>query len=83
MPRSGAFALDYGPIALYLGALTVGSQVVAASRPDVTAALFRSPLAGQASGFLLVTVPVSLYFALQEILLANLPIGSPLRAFGP
>jgi uncharacterized RDD family membrane protein YckC len=66
LPRIAAFALDYGPIALYLGALVVGSQVVASSRPDVTAALFRSPLAGQASGFLLVTVPVSLYFALQE-----------------
>lgn len=54
------------PIALYLGALTVGSQLIATSRPNLIAALFGSPLAGQASGFLLVTVPVSLYFALQE-----------------
>lgn len=66
LPRSVAFALDYVPIALYLVALTVASQLSAARLPKLIAALFGSPLAGQVSGFLLVTVPVSLYVVVQE-----------------
>ncbi len=66
LPRSVAFALDYLPIALYLVALTVGSQLIAAKLPNLIAALFGGPWVGQGSGFLLVTVPVSLYFVVQE-----------------
>lgn len=65
-PRSIAFALDYMLIALYLVALAVVSQLTAANLPALIAALFGGPLAGQMSGFLLVTVPVSLYFVVQE-----------------
>lgn len=79
LPRSAAFALDYVPIALYLVALTVASQLSAARLPNLIAALFGSPLAGQVSGFLLVTVPVSLYFVVQEASPAQATWGKRLR----
>jgi uncharacterized RDD family membrane protein YckC len=65
-PRIRAFALDYLPIAAYL-ILLVGAGVVARRVwQPVTDVLFGSPLSGEATGFLLVTLPIGLYFALSE-----------------
>jgi len=64
--RSLAFAWDYLPIAAYLG-LLVGAGVVADRMwQPLTDVLFGTPLSGEASGFLLITLPVGLYFALSE-----------------
>ena len=64
--RTVAFALDYLPIAGYLIGLTLIAQAVAARQPDLMGRLFQGPVAVQASGFVLVTLPVTLYFAVQE-----------------
>jgi uncharacterized RDD family membrane protein YckC len=61
-----AFTLDYLPIAGYLVGLTLISQALATRQPNVLERLFQGPVAGQASGFMLVTLPVTLYFAVQE-----------------
>jgi len=61
-----AFAWDYLPIAAYLG-LLVGAGVIADRMWQPLAnVLFGTPLSGEASGFLLITLPVGLYFALSE-----------------
>lgn len=67
LPRTVAFALDYIIIAAYLLAIVAplslaGNYFV----PDVVAAVFGTPLSGQLMGFVLVTLPVTLYFAMQE-----------------
>jgi uncharacterized RDD family membrane protein YckC len=64
--RMLAFALDYLPIAGYLIGLTLIAQAVTARQPGLVGGLFQGPVAGQASGFVLVTLPVTLYFAVQE-----------------
>ncbi len=65
-PRSLAFAVDYLVIAAWLALVTAAGAVVNRVAPTVTATLFSSPLSGQATAFLLVTLPVTLYFALLE-----------------
>jgi uncharacterized RDD family membrane protein YckC len=64
--RTLAFALDYLPIAGYLVGLTLIGQALAVRQPDLMERLFQSPTTGQASGFMLVTLPVTLSFAVQE-----------------
>lgn len=64
--RTIAFALDYLPIAGYLVGLTLISQALATRRPTVIERLFQGPVVGQVSGFMAVTFPVALYFAVQE-----------------
>jgi uncharacterized RDD family membrane protein YckC len=59
--RLAAFAVDYVFIALYLVVLTL----LAVSLPSATE-FFRSPASGQAAGFLVLTLPVLLYFGLWE-----------------
>jgi uncharacterized RDD family membrane protein YckC len=64
--RAGAFALDYLLIAAWL-VVVVGLGVVArAAVPRLTATIFSDPIAAEAVGFLLLTLPVGLYFALSE-----------------
>ncbi len=64
--RVTAFALDYILIAGYLIFVVALSSVVNAFFPSVARGLFANPLSGQITGFCLVTLPVSLYFALLE-----------------
>ena len=64
--RSLAFAWDYLPIAAYLILLVVAGVAAGRMWQPVANVLFGSPLSGEASGFLLITLPVSLYFALSE-----------------
>lgn len=59
--RIAAFLLDYLPIAAYLGVL---AGVVAAV-PDI-AGVFANRISAQVAGILLVTLPVTFYFALSE-----------------
>jgi uncharacterized RDD family membrane protein YckC len=61
-----AFALDYLPILLYLALVAALSALVNAVFPDLLPALFGNPVSGQLTAFFLVTLPVTLYFALLE-----------------
>lgn len=65
-PRALAFAGDYLFLALYLGALAGLSWAAQALAPGLLAALFGSALAGQLTGLVVITLPVTLYFALPE-----------------
>ncbi len=64
--RSLAFGLDYLPIAAYLVVLVAAGATLTRLSPSAEDALFGGPLRGEAAGFLLVTAPVLLYFALSE-----------------
>jgi uncharacterized RDD family membrane protein YckC len=64
--RLTAFAFDYLPILAYLSALVAVGSFVGRAYPDAVAVAFGRPITAQAIGFLLVTLPVALYFALAE-----------------
>ena len=64
--RASAFLLDYLIIAAYLVGLFAVFFLVRAALPDVTPALFGGAFRGQLSGFLLITMPVVLYYAISE-----------------
>lgn len=61
-----AFAVDYLPIAAYLAVLVAGGAWLVRSSQPLAGWLFGGPVTGEATGFLLITLPVSLYFALSE-----------------
>jgi len=61
-----AVALDYVLIAAYLVILIAAGILVSRFAQPVAAALFGGPVSGEATGFLLITAPISLYFALSE-----------------
>jgi uncharacterized RDD family membrane protein YckC len=64
--RSLAFALDYLIIAAYLVLLGLISLMANLASPGLLAALFANQLSAHVTGFLLMTLPVILYFALLE-----------------
>jgi uncharacterized RDD family membrane protein YckC len=64
--RVAAFMSDYLIIALYMVVLAIVGMIVAVALPGTAAALFGSPMSGQTTGFLLLTLPVTLYFVLLE-----------------
>lgn len=64
--RSLAFALDYLPIASYLAVLVAGGAWLSRFPQPLAQAIFDGPISGEAAGFLLITLPVALYFALLE-----------------
>jgi len=64
--RAGAFALDYLLIFLYLLVVTVIGVTLNRLQPTWAQTVFATPLSSQFASFLLVTLPVSLYFALGE-----------------
>lgn len=64
--RALAFALDYVPVASYLAVLVAGGVWLSRSSQPLAKALFGGPISGEAVGFLLITLPVTLYFALPE-----------------
>lgn len=64
--RVTAFALDYIIIAGYLIFVVAIGIVVNTFFPTVSHRLFSNPLSGQITGFLIITLPVSLYFILFE-----------------
>ena len=64
--RALAFAFDYLAIALYLTVLFIVSMAANSAFPGITQTLFGSPVPAQITGFLALTLPVTLYFALLE-----------------
>lgn len=64
--RTLAFAIDYLPIAAYLGVLVAVGARLSLSPQPLAKMFFGTPIAGEATGFLLITLPVILYFALFE-----------------
>ena len=64
--RVTAFAFDYIIITGYLFFIVAIGLVVNMFFPTITLALFSNPLSGQMTGFLIITLPVSLYFILCE-----------------
>ena len=61
-----AFAFDYIIIAGYLLFVVAAGIVVNTYFPAVAHELFSNPLSGQLTGFMIITLPVSLYFILFE-----------------
>ena len=64
--RVVAFVFDYIVIALYLIMVVIVGVAIRAGLPALSQTLFGNPLSGQTAGFFLITLPVSLYFALLE-----------------
>jgi uncharacterized RDD family membrane protein YckC len=64
--RSLAFASDYLMIAAYLAMIVAGGAALMRFSPAISNALFGGPVVGQITGFLLITLPVTLYFALSD-----------------
>jgi uncharacterized RDD family membrane protein YckC len=64
--RAAAFGLDYLLIAGWLVLVVGGGALLRLAAPGLAAALFGNPLIGEATGFLVLTLPVSAYFAATE-----------------
>ena len=64
--RVTAFVFDYFLIAGYLIFVVAVGSIVNALFPIIAYELFGNPLSGQITGFLIITLPVSLYFLLFE-----------------
>lgn len=65
-PRLIAFGRDYPIILAYLVPLVALGSLTYRLAPGVAATLFSGPATAQAVGFVLITLPVTLYFALSE-----------------
>jgi uncharacterized RDD family membrane protein YckC len=70
--RLAAFAIDYAILALYIAVISV---VFAALPKSFVRPLFSSPLSGQLTVIVALTIPVLLYFALSERSLRQATIG--------
>jgi uncharacterized RDD family membrane protein YckC len=64
--RIFAFLWDCLPIMGWLLLVTALGVTLGIVAPDAAKSVFGNPLTGQLAGFLLVTLPVTLYFAVQE-----------------
>jgi uncharacterized RDD family membrane protein YckC len=64
--RSLAFLVDYLVIAVWLVVLVGIALGLRAVAPDLTDAVFGDPLSAESAGFVLLTLPVILYFAISE-----------------
>lgn len=64
--RAAAFALDCVLIAAYLVALVAAGAALRLVLPSAADAVFGNPLVGELVGFAVLTLPVTLYFALSE-----------------
>ncbi len=64
--RVKAFSADYLLISLYIVLVTIISILIQSVAPNIIQILFANPLSGQLSGFILITLPVTLYFTLLE-----------------
>ncbi len=64
--RVKAFSADYLLISLYIALLVAVSLLIQSVDPSILQPLFGHPLTGQLSGFVLITIPVTLYFAISE-----------------
>jgi uncharacterized RDD family membrane protein YckC len=73
--RAAAFGVDYLLIAGWLVLVVGAGALLRLAAPGAASALFANPLIGEASGFLVLTLPVSAYFAVSEA-------GSPGASWG-
>lgn len=64
--RIKAFALDYVIILIYLMLVAAGAMVFNLTAPGVIQIFYATPLSSQITSFMIVTLPVILYFALLE-----------------
>jgi uncharacterized RDD family membrane protein YckC len=64
--RIAAIVVDYLLIVGYLVIVAIVSIVLRSVSPRMLSALFGSPMSGELSSFVLVTLPVTLYFAISE-----------------
>ena len=64
--RVTAFVFDYLIIAGYLIFVVAAGSILNAFFPIIANELFGNPYSGQMTGFLIITLPVSLYFILFE-----------------
>jgi uncharacterized RDD family membrane protein YckC len=64
--RTLGFLVDYVVIAAWLVAVVALGALARTVAPELGTRLFADPVTGQASGFVLLTLPVGLYFALLE-----------------
>jgi uncharacterized RDD family membrane protein YckC len=64
--RIAAFALDYLIITVYLILIITLTLSVNRIFPNFLRTLFDNPVSGQVTGFMLVTLPVTIYFVLLE-----------------
>jgi len=64
--RAAAFGVDYLVIAAYLAVVVAIGALARTLAPDAARGLFGGPMPGELTGFLVVTLPVSLYFVLSE-----------------
>jgi uncharacterized RDD family membrane protein YckC len=64
--RVWAFAFDYLAITLYLIGIIILSVGVNFTFPTMPQTFFGNPVSAQIMGFFVITLPVTLYFALQE-----------------
>jgi len=64
--RIFAFLWDYLPIAGWLLLVMAFGAALGVLAPEFANTVFGNPLTGQLAGFCLVTLPVALYFAVQE-----------------
>ena len=67
MGRRGlAFLVDYLVIAVWIAVVVGVGFWLRAAAPDLAGSLFGDPLTAEATGFVALTLPVGLYFALSE-----------------
>lgn len=64
--RIFAFLWDYLPILGWLLVVMAFGAALGMAAPDLATKVFGNPRSGQLAGFVLVTLPVALYFAVQE-----------------
>ncbi len=64
--RALAFVLDYAVIAAWIAVVVAAGFWFRSAAPDLSSSLFGDPLAAEAAGFVALTLPVGLYFALSE-----------------
>jgi uncharacterized RDD family membrane protein YckC len=61
-----AFGLDYLIITAYLIVTIAAGWLISTAFPNIQRALFSNAVTGEISGFLIITLPVTLYYALSE-----------------
>lgn len=66
LTRAAAFGFDYLLISAYLIILVPVGLVLQLASPALSHALFGDPISGELTGFAVLTLPVTLYFAFGE-----------------
>ena len=66
LQRAAAFGFDYLLISAYLIILVVVGLLLQFASPALSVALFGSAISGELTGFAVLTLPVTLYFAFGE-----------------